>query len=74
VDVEKSISESGRLSSLSPLTLRKRLYVWRKKMRPITGRKYLLLAKLEFARSVSAPVHRRFPLRIVPYRKIDQCR
>ena len=31
-------------------------------MRPITGKKYSLLAKFEFARSVSAPVHRRFSI------------
>ena len=52
----------GSLSSISPFTRRKRLYACRRKIKPITGRKYSLLAKFEFARSVSALDHKRFSI------------
>ena len=52
----------GNVDLTSSLTFRKRLYACRRKISPMTGRKYSLLAKLELARRLSALDQSRFSI------------
>jgi len=52
----------GNVGSISAFADKYRLYACRRKISPITGRKYSLLAKFEVARSASAPAHRRLTI------------